>query len=122
MNQNEIQIKEIESKIGYVLGLTYNHIPWSKIKVKSSYKFYLDRIRASYNTQNFKEFWEVLCKKLGIEMIKIETDVLDFLDAESACTMQLLRKETLYLGNLGIEVAKQLKEERKQQKEEKEEE
>ncbi|RAP51103.1 MAG: hypothetical protein BZ138_05845, partial [Methanosphaera sp. rholeuAM270] len=61
MNENEIQIKELESKIAFVLGTVYTHIPWGKIRVKSSYKFFMDRIRASSSSMNFKEFLDVLC-------------------------------------------------------------
>lgn len=109
MNKNEQKEMKIENKIAYVLAKAYRLIPWSKIKVNNAHKFFMDRIRASSNTRTFKEFIDVLCMKLNIEMMKIDTDVIDFLNENNAITMNLLRHESLYLCNFALETAEKLK-------------
>jgi hypothetical protein len=109
MNENEQLELEIESKLAYILGTIYNHIPWSKLKITNAHTFFMNRIRASSNTRTFKEYIDVLCKKLNIEMVILNTECIDFLNNNNAITMKLIRTESLYICNFAIETATKLK-------------
>ena len=67
-------IIQVEEKLATILAQIYTHIPWSNIKVNNAHKFFLDRIRASSNTQTFKQYIDVLCIKCNIEMIKLNIE------------------------------------------------
>lgn len=101
--------KEIESKLAYVLARVYMNIPWNKIHISNAHKFFIDRIRASTNTKTFKEYVDVLTKKCNVEVIKIETEIIDFLDENSNITMRLLRNESLYMCNFALETVEEIK-------------
>lgn len=100
---------EVENKLAYVLAKCYMKIPWRKIGVKSAHKFFVDRIRASSNARNFKEFLDVFTKKLNVEFVNIETEYVQFLDENIHITMMLLRKESTYLANFALETVDTLK-------------
>ena len=112
LHEKELEVKELENKLAYVLGKAYTLIPWSKIRVQSAYKFFIDRIRASTNTRTFKEFIDVFCNKIGVEFVSLETTVIEYLDENSARVMDILRKETLYIANFSIETADLIKKEK----------
>ena len=109
MTENELSNKEIESKLAYVLAQVYMNIPWNKIHISNAHKFFIDRIRASTNTKTFKEYLDVLTRKCNVEIIKIDTNILDFLDENSNITMRLLRNESLYVCNFALETVEELK-------------
>ena len=109
MNQNEQQIMKIEDKLAYLLGKIYLNIPWKSINVSNAHKFFIERIRASTNTPNFKEFIDLLCKKLNIEIIRLPCKEIDYLNENNNITMKLLRKESLYICNFALEKAEQIK-------------
>lgn len=100
---------EVENKLAYVLAKCYMRIPWRKIGVKSAHKFFVDRIRASSNARNFKEFLDVFTKKLNVEFVNIETEIVQFLEDHINITMMLLRKESTYLANFALETVDTLK-------------
>lgn len=100
---------EVENKLAYCLARCYMKIPWKKIGVKSAHKFFVDRIRASSNARNFKEFLDVFTKKLNVEFVNIETEYIQFLDDNLNITMMLLRKESTYLANFALETVDELK-------------
>ena len=107
--EQELLEMEVENKLAYVLAKCYVRIPWRKIGVKSAHKFFVDRIRASSNARNFKEFLDVFTKKLNVEFVNIETEYVQFLDENIHITMMLLRKESTYLANFALETADTLK-------------
>ena len=107
--EQELLEMEVENKLAYVLAKCYVRIPWRKIGVKSAHKFFVDRIRASSNARNFKEFLDVFTKKLKVEFVNIETEIVQFLDENIHITMMLLRKESTYLANFALETADTLK-------------
>lgn len=109
MNVNEQLELEVENKLAYVLAKAYTLIPWSKIKVSNAHKFFMERIRASSNTRTFKEYLDVLCMKLNIEMMKIDTNIIDFLNENNNITMKLIRTESLYICNFALETADKIK-------------
>ena len=100
---------EVENKLAYVLAKCYMRIPWRKIGVKSAHKFFVDRIRASSNARNFKEFLDVFTRKLNVEFVNIETEIIQFLEDNLNITMMLLRKESTYLANFALETVDTLK-------------
>ena len=100
---------EVENKLAYVLAKCYMKIPWRKIGVKSAHKFFVDRIRASSNARNFKEFLDVFTRKLNVEFVNIETEIVQFLEDHINITMMLLRKESTYLANFALETVDTLK-------------
>ena len=107
--EEELLEMEVENKLAYVLAKCYVRIPWRKIGVKSAHKFFVDRIRASSNARNFKEFLDVFTKKLNVEFVNIETEIVQFLEDHINITMMLLRKESTYLANFALETADTLK-------------
>ena len=107
--EQELLEMEVENKLAYVLAKCYMKIPWKKIGVKSAHKFFVDRIRASSNARNFKEFLDVFTRKLNVEFVNIETEYVQFLDENIHITMMLLRKESTYLANFALETADTLK-------------
>lgn len=100
---------EIEYKLAFVLASVYIKIPWSKISVKSAHKFFVDRIRSSCNTRNFKEFLDIFTRKCSVEFIKIDTDIINFLNEHLDTVMMLLRKESVFIANYALEVVVELK-------------
>lgn len=111
--QEELLELEVENKLAYILARVYMQIPWRKIGVKSAHKFFVDRIRASSNSRNFKEFLDVFTKKVNVEFVKIETEYIQFLEDNLSITMMLLRKESTYLANFALETVDKLKEHEK---------
>ena len=107
--EQELLEMEVENKLAYILAKCYIRVPWRKIGVKSAHKFFVDRIRASSNARNFKEFLDVFTKKLNVEFVNIETEIVQFLDENIHITMMLLRKESTYLANFALETADTLK-------------
>ena len=105
--------KEIEDKLSEVLAQIYLEIPWRRIGVKSSYKFFIDRVRASNNTKNFKEFLDVLTRKCNVEFVKLDVDDMKFLEENNSTTMMLLRKETLYITNYAIMKVQEFKDKKR---------
>lgn len=101
---NEELENEIEYKLAFVLASVYMRIPWSKIGVKSAHKFFVDRIRSSSNSRNFKEFMDIFTRKCNVEFIKIDTDIMNFLDEHLDVTLMLLRKESVFIANYALEV------------------
>lgn len=104
---------EIESKLedalAEVLAKVYLQIPWSKIGVRSAHTFFIDRIRASSNAKNFKEFLDVLTKKVNVVFVKIDADKIDLLNKYNDFTMMLIRKESLYIVNYALEKVDEMK-------------
>ena len=107
--EQELLEMEVENKLAHVLAKCYVRIPWRKIGVKSAHKFFVDRIRASSNARNFKEFLDVFTRKLNVEFVNIETEYVQFLDENIHITMMLLRKESTYLANFALETVDTLK-------------
>ena len=116
ISENEKKEMEIENKLAYVLAKVYVQIPWKKIGVKSAHKFFVDRIRASSNSPNFKEFLDLFLKKCNVEFVKIDVEIIDFLDDNRALVMNLLRKESTYIANFALETVELVKEERELKK------
>lgn len=108
-SEQELLGMEVENKLAYCLAKCYMKIPWKKIGVKSAHKFFVDRIRASSNARNFKEFLDVFTRKLNVEFVNIETEYVQFLDENIHITMMLLRKESTYLANFALETVDTLK-------------
>lgn len=113
MNEIEQKEMEVENKLAYVLAKCYMNIPWRKIGVKSAHKFFVDRIRASGNAKNFKEFLDIFLKKIQVEFVKIDKEVLDFLTEHNIITMMLIRKESTYMANFALETVDEIKEHEK---------
>lgn len=113
LSENERLEMEIENKLAYVLAKVYVQIPWRKIGVKSAHKFFVDRIRASSSAANFKEFLDLFLKKVNVEFVRIDTEIIDFLEDNRALVMSLLRKESIYIANFALETVDIVKEEKK---------
>lgn len=113
MSENERLEMEVENKLAYCLAKVYVQIPWRKIGVKSAHKFFIDRIRASSTAPNFKEFLDLFLKKVNVEFVKIDTEIIEFLEDNRALVMNLLRKESVYLANFALETVEIVKEEKK---------
>lgn len=103
MNEHEKLEIEIEDKLAYALAKVYVRIPWRKIGVSSAHKFFVDRIRASGNAKNIKEFFDILTKKVNVEFVKIDTDLLQYLDDHREISLMLIRKESIFIANLALE-------------------
>ena len=108
-NTGEQLEMEVENKLAYALAKCYILIPWRKIGVKSAHKFFVDRIRASGNAKNFKEFLDIFCRKINVEFVKLDTGVMDFLTEQNEITMMLIRKESTYLANFALETVDEVK-------------
>ena len=104
---------QVENKLAYVLAKCYMKIHWRKIGDKSAHTFFVDRIRASSNARNFKEFLDVFTRKLNVEFVNIETEYVQFLDENIHITMMLLRKESTYLANFALETVDEIKKQEK---------
>ena len=108
-SEQELLEMEVENKLAYILAKCYIRIPWKKIGVKSAHKFFVDRIRASGNTRNFKEFFDVFTRKINVEFVNIETEYIQFLEDNSTITMMLIRRESTYLANFALETVDEIK-------------
>lgn len=108
--------EQIEDKLAYVLANIYLKIPWTKIGVKSSHRFFIDRIRASNGAENIRQFIDRLCKKVSVNFVKIDTEYIDFLEENRAYCFKLLRQETQYIALLSLETVDYLRDIKKQKK------
>jgi len=117
LHENEKLKMEVENKLAYVLAKAYVLIPWKKIGVKSAHKFFVDRIRASANSVDIKQFYDAFCKKLQVEFVKIDKEIFDFLEENNNYAMSILRKESMYIANFALETVDLIKEENKLNKE-----
>lgn len=109
---NETEIMGIEEELATVLAMIYRRIDWSKISTKSAHLFYQSNIRASMNVVNFKQFLDKLCKKVGVQFIKLDSDLIRKLNNESL-VMSLIREETVYIMNYALDIAEEMKNEDK---------
>lgn len=106
-------IDEVSNELGYVLAQMYLHVPWAKIKTKSAHKFFMDRIRASSNSEDFNQFSETLRFKLDCGFIRIPTKTNSFLMANNTEVMRILRKNTLFITNYALDIVDELRNEKK---------
>ncbi|MBQ6220071.1 MAG: hypothetical protein IJH63_10040 [Methanobrevibacter sp.] len=100
---------DLEEKLAIILARIYLQIPWSKISVKSAHKFFIDRIRASANAKNFKEFLDILTRKVSVTFVKLDSEDICLLEEYNEFTMGLIRKESLYVTNYALEKVDELK-------------
>lgn len=107
---------EIEDKLAESLAYVYMRIPWSKLNIKSAHKFFVDRIRASSNSKDFKDFLDVFTMKCNVEFVRINKEVFDFLNKYTGEVMQLLRKDSTYIANYALDKVETLKEKAKLEK------
>jgi len=115
MTEQEKLEMEVESKLAYVLGNVYIRIPWRKIGVKSAHTFFIERVREASGAKNVKQFIEAVEKNVEVPMIKVESEVVDFLEQNRPYALNVLRKETNYIVMLALEHVDELKEQRKLQ-------
>lgn len=104
----ETEVK-LEESLAIVLAKVYMQIPWNKVNVKSAHKFFIDRIRASSNARNFKEFLDVLTRKVNVTFVKIDYSLMDLLNKYNDFVMMLVRKESLYITNYALEKVDEFK-------------
>ena len=109
MNIDEDLEEKLEDGLSVILAKIYLQIPWSKLHVKSAHKFFIDRIRASSNAKNFKEFLDVLTRKVSVNFVKLDTVDIDLLNNYDDFIMMLIRKESLYVTNLTLEKVDMIK-------------
>lgn len=101
--------EELEEVLAIILARIYLQIPWSKINVKSAHKFFIDRIRASANAKNFKEFLDILTKKVSVTFVRLNSKDIELLEKYDRFTMSLIRKESLYVTNYALEKVEEIK-------------
>ena len=113
MEENERLQKEVEAKLAYILGNVYIRIPWKKIGGSNAHTFFIERVREAASAVNVKQFVESLEKNVGVPMIVVESEYLDFLEDNRRYALNVLRKETNYIVLLALENVDKLKENRK---------
>ena len=104
---------EIENQLAEMLAHVYVNIPWQKIGVKSAHKFFVDRIRAASGTRDVKEFLDTFTKKCNVNFVKVDPNLVKDLNLKKDLSMNLLRKESVYIANLSLEQVDRLREEKK---------
>lgn len=115
MNEKELRESEIEGKLAYILAKTYIRIPWNKISTKSAHTFFINRVEASSGALNIRQFLENLKRRVQVEFVDIETEIMDYIDNKEnrQYALRLLRKETNYIVMLALENVDKLKEAKK---------
>ena len=113
LNEKKKKELEVENKLAYVLAETYLRIPWSKLRIKSAHTFFVDRVRASSTNIDFNTFLDALLKKIQVPFVKIDKEILDFLNQNNSYVMSVLRKESVYIVNFALETVEYIKEQRK---------
>lgn len=109
LTEKEELESHVEDKLAYILAKIYLKIPWTKIGVKSAHKYFIDRIRASNSSENIKQFIEKLCKKVSVDFVKIDTEIILFLEENRSYCFKLLRNETQYITLLSLETVDYIK-------------
>jgi 1-acyl-sn-glycerol-3-phosphate acyltransferase len=102
-------INEVENQLAYVLAQTYIRIPWNRIHAKNAHTFFMDRVKATSNSQNFKQFLDNLCLKVEVEFVRIPTEIINFLSENSSEVMRILRKECLGIVNYALDIVEENK-------------
>lgn len=105
---NDDDIIKTEKELATVLAMIYRRIDWSKINTKSAHTYYQSNIRASVNVSNFKQFLDKLCKKVGVQFIKLDINLITRLN-NSPIVMELVRDETVYIMNYALAIADEMK-------------
>lgn len=113
MKYSEEEEMEIENQLAEMLAHVYVNIPWQKIGVKSAHKFFVDRIRAASGTRDVKEFLDTFTKKCNVNFVKVDPNLVKDLNLKKDLSMNLLRKESVYIANLSLEQVDRLREEKK---------
>ena len=93
---------ELENMTAEVLAMIYMRVQWYKLNIRSAHTFFIDRVRASCTTKDFKTFLDVFCTKMSVDFVKIDTEVLKELNEYNSFVMYLLRSETVYIANLAL--------------------
>ncbi len=117
MEENERLQKEVEAKLAYILGNVYIRIPWKKIGGSNAHTFFIERVREAAGAVNIKQFIEAVEDNVGVPIVIIETEYLDFLEDNRKAALNVLRKETNYIVLLALENVDKLKEAKKLAKE-----
>jgi len=70
-------------------------------------------VRASSTNIDFNTFLDALLKKIQVPFVKIDKEILDFLNQNNSYVMSVLRKESVYIVNFALETVEYIKEQRK---------
>ena len=88
----------LESRVVYVLAKVYARVPWRKVaRGRDPLDVFQHRVLAASYQQSFAEFLEKLCRGLGIQSVRVESDVLESIKRDESKALEMLRKQSIYL-------------------------
>ena len=94
-NKRELTIEDL---VTYILAKVYAKVNWRRVaRGRDSLDVFQHRVLAASYTNTFSKFLERLCLSLGIQSIRVESDVLEMLNRRSSEVLDLVRHNSIYL-------------------------
>jgi len=88
----------LEDYIIYVLVKTYARVNWRRIaRGRDPLDVFQHRVLASSYVSTFSQFLERLCLSLGLQSVRIESEVLNYLQRNSDKVLDYIRHNSIYL-------------------------
>jgi len=109
------QCLDIEDLIVYVLARIYSRVNWGRIVrgIRDPLDVFQHRVLVASYTDKFSKFIERLCRLLGIQSIRIETEVINVLEENNDKVLDKLRHESIVLVCKAYDLYKKLREVKK---------
>lgn len=92
----------------YWCAKLYMHADWKKIaRNKNVYRedVFEHVIKAAGSQPNIRRINDRICEDLGLQSVKISSEIFDFLENNRKIVIQFLRKEPVYFSLKAIELA-----------------
>jgi len=108
LNPNEERYRNTYQLLSYLLSRVYLRTPWNKICrgfVIRREDVFQHKIKAAGNMQNVKRFVDKVCNYLGLQSVEVPTIVIDELIKNEHKTLEIVRKESIYISRKAIELS-----------------
>jgi len=103
------EYKEEIEDITELLGNVYNAVDWKKIRNRSPYDVFHNRLRVASRQQTITQFLQKLCYGLSLQAPPLKYELIERLDKNQDIVFRLIREGTQYFVYKASEYAKNLK-------------
>ena len=100
----------VEDLLCYVLAKVYSKVNWRRIaRGRDSLDVFQHRVLASAYQPSFSRFLEKLCRSLGVQSVRVESEVLEYLNKHSDYVLNMIRHNSIYLVVKMYDIYKRLR-------------
>ena len=111
LNKDSLSVEDL---LCYVLAKVYAKVNWRKVaRGRDSLDVFQHRVLAAAYQSNFTHFLEKLCRSLGVQSVRIESEVLEYLNKYSNYVLDMIRHNSIYLVVKSYDIYKKLREVKK---------